>query len=62
MADLGGEFRFFQGIHERNDLRIDISISIRRMTNKLGRMVTYLDRLLPIKSRNSLIMWSYKIT
>ena len=26
MADRGGEFSFFQGIHERTDTKIDISI------------------------------------
>ena len=32
------------------------------MATKFGRMVTYLDGLLPIKSHDSLIMWSCKIT
>ena len=32
------------------------------MTTKLGWMVTYLDFLLPRKSHESLITWSYKIT
>ena len=39
MADGGGEFRFFQGIHVRIDIRIDISISIRPMTNKYDKQV-----------------------
>ena len=30
------------------------------MATKLGRMVTYLNGLLPIKSRDHLIMWSGK--
>ena len=29
MAHLAGEFSFFQGVHARIDMRIDISISIR---------------------------------
>ena len=39
MADRGGEFRFFQGIHVRIDIRIDISISIRPMTNKFDKQI-----------------------
>ena len=43
MADLGGEFRFFQGILERIDMRIDISISIRPMTTKFGEQLHLQD-------------------
>ena len=32
------------------------------MTTKLGKMVTYLEGLLPIKLNDALIMWSSKIT
>ena len=32
------------------------------MATKLGRMVTYLERLLTIKSYNTLIAWSRKVT
>ena len=39
MADLGGEFNFFRGIHERTDIIIDISNSIRPMTTKFGKQV-----------------------
>ena len=39
MADLGGEFNFFRGIHERIDIIIDISNSIRPMTTKFGKQV-----------------------
>ena len=39
MTDRGGEFSFFQGIHVRFDIRIDISISVRIMTTKLGKEV-----------------------
>ena len=31
------------------------------MTTKLGRMLTYLEGLLTIKSHNALIIWSCKI-
>ena len=43
MADLGGEFRFFQGILERIDMRIDISVSIRPMTTKFGEQLHLQD-------------------
>ena len=43
MADLGGEFRFFQGILEKIDMRIDISISIRPMTTKFGEQLHLQD-------------------
>ena len=39
MGDRGGEFRFFQGIHVRIDIRIDISISIRPLTNKFDKQI-----------------------
>ena len=39
MADRGGEFRFFQGIH----VRIDISISVRPMITKFGKQVHLQD-------------------
>ena len=32
------------------------------MATKLGRMVIYLERLLPIKSHDHIITWSWKIT
>ena len=34
MADRGGDFSFFQGMHVKIDKRIDISISIRPMTRQ----------------------------
>ena len=34
MADRGGEFSLFQGIHVRIDVKIDISITIRPMITK----------------------------
>ena len=36
MAALCGEFMFFQDIHVRIDIAIDISISLRPMTTKTG--------------------------
>ena len=39
-----------------------ISTSTVHMATKLGTMVTYLDKLLPIKSYDPLIMWSCNIT
>ena len=32
------------------------------LATKLGTMITYLDRFLPLKSHDSLITWSYEIT
>ena len=32
------------------------------MASKLGRMVTYLEKVLPIKLHGPLIAWSSKIT
>ena len=32
------------------------------MVHKFGRMITYLEELLPIKSHDTFITWSYKIT
>ena len=43
MTDRSGEFGFFQGIHVRIDIRIDISISIRPMTTKFGKQVHLQD-------------------
>ena len=39
MVERDGEFSFLQGIHVRTDIRIDISISIRPMTFKVGKQV-----------------------
>ena len=43
MADRGGEFSFFQGFHEKIDIRIDISISIKPMTTRFGKQVHLQD-------------------
>ena len=39
MADQEGEFNFFQGIHVRIDIRIDIFISIRPMITNFDKQV-----------------------
>ena len=39
MADRGGDFNFFQEIHVRIDMKIDISISIRPMITKIEKQV-----------------------
>ena len=39
MADQGGALSFFQSIHARTDITIDIFISIRPMTAKFGKQV-----------------------
>ena len=39
MADQGGEVSFFQDIHVRIEIRIDISISIQPMIIKFGKQV-----------------------
>ena len=38
MVDRDCEFSFFQGVHVRFDIRIDISISIRPMAPNLARI------------------------
>ena len=40
MENRGGEFSFFQSIHVKIDMRIDISISVRLMTTKFGKQAT----------------------
>ena len=51
MADQGGDFSFFQGIHLRIDIRMGISISIRPMITKFGMQVylLYLTQMRLIK-------------
>ena len=39
MADRGSEFRFFQGIHVRIDITIDILISIKPIIAKFGKQL-----------------------
>ena len=48
MEDRGGEFCFFQGIHVRNDIRIDISVPIRPSRPKLSRYL-HLEELTQIR-------------
>ena len=46
----------------RDKLKKYISTTEVSTPTNLGRLVTYLDGLLPIKSHDSLISWSWKIT
>ena len=48
MEDQGGKFSFSQGIHARIDIGIDISISVRPMTNILDKEV-HLEGLIQMK-------------
>ena len=48
MADRGGEFRFFQGIHIGIDIRTDIFISIRPMTTNFSKQL-HLQELTQMK-------------
>ena len=50
----------FQG-HPTNENRYIATATV-PMATKLGRMVTYLDGLLPMKSHDPLITWSCEIT
>ena len=43
MADRGGEFNIFQGIHARFDVRNDLSKSIRPMITKFSKQVHLQD-------------------
>ena len=43
MADRGGRFSFFPGIHVRIDIRLNTSFSIRRMTTNFGKQVHLQD-------------------
>ena len=43
MAGRSGEFSFFQGIHVRISIKIDISISIKPMITKIGKYVHLKD-------------------
>ena len=39
MVDGGSEFCFLKDVHEKIDVRIDISIPVRPMTTKFGKQV-----------------------
>ena len=41
MSERDGEFSFFQGIHVKIGMKIDISISARPMTTKFGQQIHY---------------------
>ena len=54
-------------IEELNQMRlikvlVTSHVKITWKIESIGRMVTYLDRLLPIKSQDLFITWSFKIT
>ena len=57
MVHLSGEFNFFQGIHERIDIRIDISISIKPMTTKFVKQV-HLQDLTQMRLMNQMLVIS----
>ena len=59
MADRGGEFSFFQGIHVTIYIRIDISISIRPMITKFGEQVHVQD-LTQITLIKQVLVTNYK--
>ena len=48
MVDQGSEFSFFQSIHVRINIRIDMSISIRPMITKFGIQV-HLQNLIQMR-------------
>ena len=58
MTDWGGELSFFQDIHVRTDIRIDISISIRPISSTFGKEV-HLGELTQMRSiKQVLLTWS----
>ena len=57
IGDRGGKFNFFQGIHRRIDIRIDISISTRPVTTKLGKQV-HLQELSQMKLTKKMLVTS----
>ena len=62
MADRDGEFSFFQRIHVRIGIRIDISISIRPMITRFGNQI-HLQDLTQIRIIKQVLVTSYiKIT
>ena len=58
MADRGGEFSFFQGIH----VRIDISISVRPMITKFAKQVHLQDLAQMRLIKQVLVRYYFKIT
>ena len=48
-------------VASRDKLRFCISSIIMSMTSNLGRVVTYLERLLPLKLNELVILWSCEI-
>ena len=60
MADRGGEFSLFQGIHVRIDVKIDISITIRPMITKFGKHV-HLQNLIQMRLINQVLVTSLRL-
>ena len=57
MADRGGEFRFLQGIHLKNDIRINIFISKRPLVTKFCKQV-HLQNLTQVRLTKQLLVTS----
>ena len=60
MGGRGGDFNFFQGIHVRIDIRIDISISIRPAITKFDKQVHLQDliQMRPNQARDGDVIMS----
>ena len=56
MADRGGEFSFFRGLHVRID-RIDMFVSMRTMTTNFGKQVN-LKQLTQMRLTNQVLTLS----
>ena len=55
MAERGGEFSSFRGIHAKIDIIIDISISTRPLTTKFGKQ-THLEELTRLRLINRVLL------
>ena len=60
MADRGGEFSFFEGIHVRIDIRIDTFISIKPIITKFGKQVHLQDLAQMRKIKKLLVTLSHQ--
>ena len=59
MRDQGGELSFFQNIHVKIDIRIDISILIGTMHTKFGKQV-HLQDLIQMRLMKQVLMTSLR--
>ena len=59
MVDRGGEFSIFQVIQVGFDIRIDISISVRRMITKFGKQM-HLHNLTQIRLFKQVLVSSFR--